>query len=180
MQVRKRNGNIVDYDREFIVRAVTLAAAAARGPGNGVGARVGRGGNARGGAAGGRRERRAGGGLPDGPAVFAALGRQGGNPPRRGLGNRPHPGGPRPGSPPAGGKARRFSGGALPCGAPVTRWRVFEIPLLPSRVIQKRLSAAPERHGIRPYSMPETVEKQVWRKRKNRRWRWSYEETEEV
>ena len=29
MQVRKRNGNIVDYDREFIVRAVTLAAAAA-------------------------------------------------------------------------------------------------------------------------------------------------------
>ena len=31
MQVRKRNGNIVDYDREFIVRAVTLAAAAAQG-----------------------------------------------------------------------------------------------------------------------------------------------------
>ena len=29
MQVRKRNGNIVEYDREFIVRAVTLAAAAA-------------------------------------------------------------------------------------------------------------------------------------------------------
>ena len=29
MQVRKRNGNIVDYDREFILRAVTLAAAAA-------------------------------------------------------------------------------------------------------------------------------------------------------
>lgn len=29
MQVRKRNGNIVNYDREFIVRAVTLAAAAA-------------------------------------------------------------------------------------------------------------------------------------------------------
>lgn len=29
MQVRKRNGNIVDYEREFIVRAVTLAAAAA-------------------------------------------------------------------------------------------------------------------------------------------------------
>ena len=29
MQVRKRNGKIVDYDREFIVRAVTLAAAAA-------------------------------------------------------------------------------------------------------------------------------------------------------
>ena len=26
----------------------------------------------------------------------------------------------------------------------------------------------------------ETVEKQVWRKRKNRRWRWSYEETGEV
>ena len=24
MQVRKRNGNIVDYDREFILRAVTL------------------------------------------------------------------------------------------------------------------------------------------------------------
>ena len=29
MQVRKRNGNIVNFDREFIVRAVTLAAAAA-------------------------------------------------------------------------------------------------------------------------------------------------------
>ena len=29
MQVRKRNGNIVDYDREFIARAITLAAAAA-------------------------------------------------------------------------------------------------------------------------------------------------------
>ncbi|MCI6289774.1 MAG: ATP cone domain-containing protein, partial [Clostridiales bacterium] len=29
MQVRKRNGKIVEYDREFIVRAVTLAAAAA-------------------------------------------------------------------------------------------------------------------------------------------------------
>ena len=29
MQVRKRNGSVVDYDREFIVRAVTLAAAAA-------------------------------------------------------------------------------------------------------------------------------------------------------
>ena len=29
MQVRKRNGNIVDYDREFIVRAVTLVAGAA-------------------------------------------------------------------------------------------------------------------------------------------------------
>ncbi|MBE5772845.1 MAG: ribonucleoside-triphosphate reductase, adenosylcobalamin-dependent [Clostridiales bacterium] len=29
MQVRKRNGNIVGFDREFIVRAVTLAAAAA-------------------------------------------------------------------------------------------------------------------------------------------------------
>ena len=29
MQVRKRNGSIVNYDREFIVRAVTLAAAAA-------------------------------------------------------------------------------------------------------------------------------------------------------
>ena len=29
MQVRKRNGNIVDYNREFILRAVTLAAAAA-------------------------------------------------------------------------------------------------------------------------------------------------------
>ena len=28
MQVRKRNGNIVDYDREFIARAITLAAAA--------------------------------------------------------------------------------------------------------------------------------------------------------
>ena len=29
MQVRKRNGNIVDFDRDFIARAVTLAAAAA-------------------------------------------------------------------------------------------------------------------------------------------------------
>lgn len=29
MQVRKRNGNIVEFDREFIVRAITLAAAAA-------------------------------------------------------------------------------------------------------------------------------------------------------
>ena len=29
MQVRKRNGNIVEYDREFIARAITLAAAAA-------------------------------------------------------------------------------------------------------------------------------------------------------
>lgn len=29
MQVKKRNGNIVEYEREFIVRAVTLAAAAA-------------------------------------------------------------------------------------------------------------------------------------------------------